>query len=163
MFFLGRAYTNIAPIAGTNAAIMVTRHRRLVHLAASHENPNADNVDIIPVGMLRRDVWTAENPRLLTMMPLNVIKPTKNISMSVRYNQGRKVFTSIGYVNSNIEEKDNPSLWVDDGLYCLFSFPRLTYNASLVLRQASNDIVLFSLVQKPSVHWRVWKVQKGNE
>lgn len=36
---------------------------------------NADNVDMIPVGMLRRDVWTAVNPRLLTMIPLKVIRP----------------------------------------------------------------------------------------
>lgn len=58
-----------------NAAIMVTRHRRFVHLAATHENMNADNVDMIPVGILRRDVWTAVNPRLLTMIPLKVIRP----------------------------------------------------------------------------------------
>lgn len=35
----------------------------------------ADNVDMIPVGILRRDVCTAVNPRLLTMIPLKVIKP----------------------------------------------------------------------------------------
>lgn len=36
---------------------------------------NADNVDMIPVGILRRDVWTAVNPRLFTMIPLKVTRP----------------------------------------------------------------------------------------
>lgn len=79
MLVLGRVYTSIAPIAGTNAAIIVTRHRRLCHFAAIHENRNADIVDMIPVGMFSREVWTAVKPRLLTMIPLNVMRPVLEI------------------------------------------------------------------------------------
>lgn len=76
---LGRAYTNTAPTAGTNAAIMVTRHRRLVHFAAIHEKKKADKVDMMPVGIFSRDVWTAVNPRLSMMIPLKVMRPISDM------------------------------------------------------------------------------------
>lgn len=46
----------------------------------------------------------------------------------------RKICTSIRYIDSNIEEENDPCLWVDNGLNGLLSFPRLAYNAGLVFR-----------------------------
>lgn len=65
------------PIIGKHAAIIVTRHRRSVHLAASHEKKKAERVDMIPVGMFRSDVFTGENPKLLMIIPLKVVRPKK--------------------------------------------------------------------------------------
>jgi hypothetical protein len=73
MFVRGRVYTKIAPTAGTHAAIMVTKHRLFVHLAATQEKRKADIVDMMPVGMFRSEVVTASKPRLLMIIPLKVI------------------------------------------------------------------------------------------
>lgn len=59
--------------------MIVTKHRLFVHLAATHEKRKADNVDMIPVGMFKSEVVTALKPRLLMMIPLNVIKPIKSV------------------------------------------------------------------------------------
>jgi hypothetical protein len=48
-------------------------------LAATQENRKADNVDMMPVGMFKSEVVTALKPRLLIMIPLKVIKPTKSV------------------------------------------------------------------------------------
>lgn len=38
---------------------------------------------MIPVGMFRRDVVTGEKPRLLMMMPLNVVRPELSAGQNV--------------------------------------------------------------------------------
>ena len=73
----------IAPMAGPQDAIIVTRHRRLDHLAAIQEKANADKVDITPVGIFSREVLTAEKPRLLIMIPLNVVRPPFGMLMEI--------------------------------------------------------------------------------
>lgn len=79
MLVRGREYTNADPIMGKQHAIIVTRHRRPIQRAASQENTNAARVDIIPVGILRREVLTAEKPRLSIIIPLNVVRPIPSV------------------------------------------------------------------------------------
>lgn len=73
----------------------------------------------------------------------------------------RSILTSIGDVDGYIEEEDNPSLRVYKGLDCLSSFPSLTENPGFILGESGDDIVFLLVVEKPSVHWCVWKVHKG--
>lgn len=68
---------------GTQEASIVTRQRRLVHLAANQEKQNADKVDITPVGMLSSEVITGEKPKLSMMMPLNVVSPPLGMLMAI--------------------------------------------------------------------------------
>jgi hypothetical protein len=73
----------MAPIAGTQDASMVTRHRRFSHFAAIHEKTNAESVDMTPVGIFSKDVLTGEKPRLLIMIPLKVVSPPLGMLMAM--------------------------------------------------------------------------------
>src|SRR5262245_11215065 len=74
---LGREWTRMDPKTGTQAARIVTRQRWLTHFAAIIENRTADKVDIIPVGMFKRELSIAEKPKLLIMIPPKVVRPSK--------------------------------------------------------------------------------------
>lgn len=64
-----------APMIGTMHAMIVTKHRRFSHFAAMRENRNAAIVDIMPVGILKSEASTPENPRPEMIRPLKVNSP----------------------------------------------------------------------------------------
>ena len=55
----------------------------MVHLAAMVENTKADKVDITPVGIFKRELSTAENPKPLMTSPPNVVKPVGMLIVSL--------------------------------------------------------------------------------
>lgn len=70
-------------MAGIQDASIVTRHRLFTHFAASQEKINADSVDMTPVGIFSKEVFTGEKPRLLIMIPLKVRRPPLGMFMAM--------------------------------------------------------------------------------
>lgn len=160
MLVRGREYTNAEPMMGKQHAIMVTRHRRPVQRAASQENPNAARVDMIPVGMLRREVLTAENPRLSMIIPLNVVRPKPLVMIRGWW---RTQLTSVWNVYGNVKEKENPSLGIDGCFEGLVPFPFLVNNSRPVFSETLNGIILLLVCQEKSIHRRVRQEDNCND
>ena len=145
---------------GKQAATIVTRHLRSVHFAASHEKKKAEMVDMMPVGMFKRDVLTGENPRLLMMIPLKVVRP-ETVSKGPRPYRIPDV-TSVGNVDGNVEEEKDPRLRVHDRLKGLVAFPLLVDNSGLILSHPLHRIIFLLLGQEGSSHGRIGKKDKGH-
>ena len=60
---------------GIMQATMLTKQRRLFHLAAHEEKTKAAKVDMTPVGIESRDDCTDVNPKFSMIMALNVVRP----------------------------------------------------------------------------------------
>lgn len=114
------------------------------------------NVDITPVGIARREDSTELKPRFLIMIPLKVMSPVivsnAHVLMSCR-----SMLTSVGNVDCDVKEEDQPRLWIDQRLDSLIPLPSLVHDACLVFGEPLHPEYLLLLGQKEGVHRGVWK------